>query len=92
ASIHLDRVPRVDVPFHVIGVAVVAMVVLHVALGGLFPRESAWTIALYAVVAALAYLVGSQRQDGRRFAIILAPVAAAAVLSAMIACLQWTGT
>jgi len=92
ASIHLDRVPRVDIPFHVIGVAVVAMVVLHVALGGLFPRESAWTIALYAVVAALAYLVGSQRQDGRRFAIILAPVAAAAVLSAMIACLQWTGT
>lgn len=92
ASIHLDRVPRVDIPFHVIGVAVVAMVVLHVALGGLFPRDSAWTIALYAVVAALAYHVGSQRQDGRRFAIILAPVAAAAVLSAMIACLQWTGT
>ena len=91
-SIHLDRAPRVDRPFHAICAAVVVMTVLHATFGRFAPRESAWTVALYAVAAALAHHVGAQRQQVRHMDVILWPMAVAAGLSAMIALLQWTGT
>lgn len=89
-SVHLDRAPSIGVAFHVSCAAIILMMGLHAAWGTA-PREQAWAIGVYTAIALLAFHIGAQRQGSRQMDGILWPLAAAAVLSALIAVFQWTG-
>jgi len=89
-SIHLDRATRPNMVFHGIAVAITVMAVTHTA-AGTSTLDSAILLTVYAVIGLVAFHIGAQRQAPRQMDGILWPIAAAALLSALIAVVQWSG-
>lgn len=92
-SIYLDRSPTFDIRFHTICATLFVLPLMHTLCAhGNAVLEQTWVWGAYMVVAVLAHHIGAQRKAPRGIDMVLWPVAIAALLSVVVATLQWTGT